>query len=90
MYLKQLELKYSTGRPFSKNKEQVQKLKKPPKKQKIQDIFIKTNQIRLAFTCMVYGGFNDLLRLTASDKVFHDKEFQIAKIPKYGGCQNMF
>ena len=39
---------------------------------------------------MVYGGFNDLLRLTASDKVFHDKEFQIAKIPKYGGCQNMF
>ena len=43
MYLKQLELKYSTGRPFSKNKEQVQKLKKPPKKQKIQDIFIKTN-----------------------------------------------
>ena len=83
MYLRQLELKYSTGSPFSKSKEQEQTLKNPRKNQKIQDI-------RLAFTCMVYGGFNDLIRLTASDKVFHDKEFQIAKIPKYDGCQNMF
>ena len=36
MYLRQLELKYSTGRAFSKNKEQVQKLKKPKKSRRFK------------------------------------------------------
>ena len=36
---------------------------------------------------MAYGDFKDLPRRTASDKVLHDKEFNISKNPKYVGCQ---
>ena len=36
---------------------------------------------------MTYEDFNDLPRRTASDKVFFDKTFNIAKIPKYDGYQ---
>ena len=36
---------------------------------------------------MVYGDFKDLPRITASDKVLHDRAFNIAKNPKYDGYQ---
>ena len=36
---------------------------------------------------MAYGDFKDLTRITASDKILHHKTFNIAKNPKYGGCQ---
>ena len=36
---------------------------------------------------MDFGDFKDLPRSTASDKVLHDKAFNIAKIPKYDGLQ---
>ena len=36
---------------------------------------------------MAYGDFKDLARRTASDKVFRDKAFNIAKNPKYDGYQ---
>ena len=36
---------------------------------------------------MVYGGFKDLERRTASDKVFRGKAFNISKNPKYDGYQ---
>ena len=36
---------------------------------------------------MVYGGFKDLARRTASDKVLRDKAFNVAKNPKYDGYQ---
>ena len=36
---------------------------------------------------MNFGDFKDLPRRTASDKVLHDKAFNIAKIPKYDGYQ---
>ena len=38
---------------------------------------------------MVYGCFEDLPRRTASasDKILRDKEFDIAKNPKYKGYQ---
>ena len=36
---------------------------------------------------MAEGGFKDLPRRTASDKVLHDKAFSIAKNPKYDGYQ---
>ena len=32
---------------------------------------------------MAYGDFKDLIRRTSSDKTFHNKVFNIAKIPKY-------
>ena len=36
---------------------------------------------------MVYGGFEDLTRRTASDKILLAKAFNIAKHPKYDGYQ---
>ena len=36
---------------------------------------------------MVYRDFKDLARRTASDKVLHNRTFNIAKNPKYGGYQ---
>ena len=34
---------------------------------------------------MAYGDFKDLTRRTASDKIFRDKAFNIAKNPNYNG-----
>ena len=36
---------------------------------------------------MAYGDFKNLVRRTASDKVFIDKAFKIESDPKYGGYQ---
>ena len=36
---------------------------------------------------MVYGDFKELARRTASDKIFRNKAFNIAKNPKYDGYQ---
>ena len=36
---------------------------------------------------MAYGDFKDLFRITASDKVLHNKVFTIAKNPNYDGYQ---
>ena len=36
---------------------------------------------------MAYGNFKDLSKRTASDKVLRNKAFNIAKNPKYDGCQ---
>ena len=36
---------------------------------------------------MAYGGFKDLPRRMASNKVLYDKAFNIAKNPKYDGYQ---
>ena len=38
---------------------------------------------------MTYGGFKDLNRRTAADKLFCSKEFNIAKNPKYNGYQRV-
>ena len=34
---------------------------------------------------MAYGDFKDLNKKTFTDKVLHDKAFNIAKDPKYDG-----
>ena len=39
---------------------------------------------------MTYGHFKDLARRTVSDKILHDKAFNIAKNPKYDGYQRGF
>ena len=36
---------------------------------------------------MAYGDFKDLAKRTAADKVFRNKEFNIARDPKYDGYQ---
>ena len=38
---------------------------------------------------MAYGGFKDLARRAASDKVLRDKGFNIIKNPKYDGYQRV-
>ena len=37
---------------------------------------------------MTYGDFKDLNRRTASDKILHNKAFNITKNPKYDGYQS--
>ena len=69
--------------PFTKNKERIQILKE----HKIQDIY----QNELDKACFqddtAYGNFKYLLRRLASNKILRDKAFNIAKYPKYDGCQ---
>ena len=36
---------------------------------------------------MAYGDSKDLARRTGSDKIMHDKQFNIANNPKYDGYQ---
>ena len=84
MHLKQPGFTYSASRPFTKNKERIQKFKETG------DIsYIYKNELDKA--CfqhdMAYGDFKDLARRTASDKVLRDKAFNIAKNPKYDGYQ---
>ena len=67
-----------------KNKEKIQKLKKTRESR-----YTYQNELDKAwFQCdMAYGDFKDLTRRTASDKILHDKAFDIAKNPKYDGYQ---
>ena len=39
---------------------------------------------------MTYGDFENLAKITASDKFSKDKAIDIAKNPKYDGCQRGF
>ena len=48
------------------------------KKQEIREIFIKANQMQL-----IYRDFKDLAKITAFDKILHDKAFNIDKNSKY-------
>ena len=62
-------------RPFIKNKERIQKFKETGDTR-----YIYKNELNN--TCfqndIAYGGFKDLPRRTASDKVLRDKAFNIA------------
>ena len=67
---------------FTKNK----KIMKKFKKREIQDPFIKTNWIELAFNMIwLMKIFKYLARRTAFDKVLSDKAFNKAKNLKYDG-----
>ena len=84
IHLKQPGFTYSACGPFTKNKERIQKIKETGD---INYIY----KIELDKACfqhdMAYGDFKDLARRTASDKIFRDKAFDIAKNPKYDGYQ---
>ena len=85
MHIRQLRFTYGACGPFTKNKE-IQKFKETGDSQ-----FIHQNELDKA--CfqhdVAYGNFKDLPRRTASNKVLHDKAFNIAKTPKYDGyCFN--
>ena len=85
MHLKQPGSTYNACRPFTKNKERIQKLKKTG-----DTNYIWKNELDKA--CfqhdMIYGDFKDLERRTTSDKVLRDKAFNIAKNRKYEGYQS--
>ena len=77
MNLKQPAFIYSACKPFTKNKERIQKLKKTGDTK-----YIYKNKLDKA--CfqhdMAYGDFRDLEIRTSSDNVLRDKSFNIAKI----------
>ena len=84
MHLKEPGFTYSAYKPFTKNKERIQKFKE------IGDTsYIYKNELDKA--CfqhdMAYGDFQDLKRRTASDNILRDKAFNNAKYPKYNGYQ---
>ena len=84
MHLRQPGFTYSVGGPFTKNKERILKFKETGDSR-----FIYQNE--LDKTCfqhdMAYGDFKDLTKRTASDKILHDKAFNIAKNAKYDEYQ---
>ena len=79
MHSKQLGFTYSACGPFTTNKERIQKFKETG-----DTSYIYKNELDKA--CfqhdMANGGFKDLTRRTAYDKVLRDKAFNIAKNPK--------
>ena len=86
MRLKQPGFTYSTCRPYTKNKEGMQKFKETGDSR-----YIYQNELDKA--CfqhdMAYGDFKYLTRRTASDKILRDKAFNIAKNPTYDWCQRV-
>ena len=85
MHLKHLNgFNYSACGPFTKNKERIQKFKEAGNTSHIYK-----NELDKTYFQhdMAYGDFKDLKRRTASDKVYRDKAFNIAKNPKYDGYQ---
>ena len=84
MHLKQPGFTYRSCRPFTKNKERIQKFKETE-----DTSYIYKNELDKA--CfqhdMAYGDFKNLARRTASDKLLRDKAFDIAKNPKHDRYQ---
>ena len=84
MHLRQSGFTYSACAPFTKNKERIQKFKETGDSR-----YIYLNELHKAFILhdMAYEDFKDLTRRAASDKIFCNKAFNIAKNPKYDGYQ---
>ena len=82
IHLKQLGFTYSACRPFTKNKQRIEKFM-----QTGDTNYIYKND--LGKTCfqhdMAYGKYKDLTEITQSDKVLKDKGFEIARNPEYDG-----
>ena len=78
------EMHLRQSRPFTKNKERIQKFKETRDSR-----YIYQNELDKA--CfqhdMAYGDFKDLNRRTFADKLLRDKAFNIATDPKYDGYQ---
>ena len=85
IYLKQPGFTYVACWPLTKNKERIQKFKETR-----DTSYIYKNELdKACFEHDIdYGGFKDLKRSIASDKVLIDKAFNIAKNTKYNGYQS--
>ena len=82
MHLRQPRFTYSACEPFTKNKERIQKFKETE-----DTSYIYKNELDKAYFQhdMAYGGFKDLTKRTAAEKVLRDKAFKIASDQKYDG-----
>ena len=80
MYLRQPVFTYSACGSFIKNKERIQNIKEAG-----DSWYIYQNELdKASFQHdIVYGDFKELTRRTVSDKILHDRAFDIAKNPKY-------
>ena len=85
MHLRQPRLTYNACDHFLETK----KRHKYFKRQRVHDISIKLNQIKLAFnmTWIMEVLMEDLPKRTACDKVWFDEAFNIANNSKYDGYQ---
>ena len=79
MHLRQPGFTYSACKPFTKNKERMEKFKETGDSR-----YIYKNELDKA--CfqhdIAYGDFKDLAKRTAAEKVLRDKKFNIAKDSK--------
>ena len=76
---------YSACGPFTKNKKRIEKFKETGDSRYIYQ----NNLDKVCFQHnMAFGDFKELNRRTASDKILHDKAFNIAKNPKYDRHQS--
>ena len=86
MHLKQPAFSHSACRPFTKNKQRIQKFI-----QAGDTNYIYKNELDKACfqhdSNMTYGKCKDLEKRTQSDKVLKDKSFEIANNPNYAGYQ---
>ena len=84
MHLKQPEFTYSACRPFTKNKERIQKFKETRDSR-----YIHRNKLHKFWFWlnMAYGDFKYLTTRTDSDKIMHNKAFNIPKNSKHDGYQ---
>ena len=85
MHLRQPQFTYSACGPFTKHKKRTQKFM-----QARDTNYIYNNELDKA--CFAHGAtYSDSKNLTKKnrcrDKVLRDKAFNIAKYPKYDGCQ---
>ena len=78
MHLRQPGFIYNACGPFIKNKERIQKFKETG-----DTSYIYKNELdKVCFQHdIAYGGFKDIKRRTASDKILGEKAFNIAKNP---------
>ena len=81
MHLKQPGFTYSVCRPFTRNKERIEKFMQTGN----TDVTYRNELDKLAFNMMWLMVNQDLAKRTQSDKVLRNKAFKIASDPKYDG-----
>ena len=84
MHLRQPQFTCSTCRPFTKRKQRIQKFKETG-----DTNYIYKNELDKACFAhdTAYSDSKDLTKRTIADKTLKNKAFNIAKDPKYDGCQ---
>ena len=81
IYLRQPGFTQSACGSFTKNKERIQKFQETGGSRYIYQNELDKASFQHDMAC---GDFKDLTRRTASDKILHNKAFNIAKNPKHG------